>query len=234
MPAAPSYNLPFAVSVQSERLTVAHNQGGRVGCDPPFSDEVTRFMTELQAAIAHYPKASLQKIGLRKIVLCRDLSWRFARPVKRVVNGATDIRKSQAIAAFAQRGGTLYFDIARLIRSRAIAQTTHHELFHLIQGAYPRWRNLVPDWSKANPPGFKYGTGGMDMQDSYSTGIQTNTPGFITTYATSALEEDQAELYANWMQHKLQVESLAKKDAHLQKKLQLLTEVLTRLKIPTP
>jgi hypothetical protein len=52
-----------------------------------------------------------------------------------------------------------------------------------------------PEWDRLNPPGFEDGHGGRDLRQPSSSALSEERAGFLTRYATSALEEDQAEIF---------------------------------------
>lgn len=106
----------------------------------------------------------------------------------------------QARAASPDIGGDImYYDIGYTgTYARGIV---HHEFEHLKtynnSGIYAP---ADPTWTSYNPSGFKYGPGGSSCYNPSTPcpGIHP-LPGFVTGYATSALEEDKAELYSYLM-----------------------------------
>ena len=68
----------------------------------------------------------------------------------------------------------------------------HHELFHLVD-----WKDdgvLYGDveWAKLKPSSFRYGDGGVNMQNDSSLSLVTDKfPGFVTRYSTAGVEEDK-------------------------------------------
>lgn len=73
----------------------------------------------------------------------------------------------------------------------------HHEYAHyLIHTRFGSYTFDAATWNSYNPAGFNYGTGGAA---TYGTGfVNTEHPqaGFVTNYARTGMEEDQADVYA--------------------------------------
>jgi len=136
----------------------------------------------LEKEIALYPPAFISESGLRVIAVVKDLAYdgqpRAALPDPYV--------------------GVLYLD-ALLGRAFPVYQrhVIHHEYFHFVQGKRfgdPYVRD--PKWMSFNPPGFRYGKGGVTARDSGVTPLNHPAAGFINAYAQSAPEEDMAEVFA--------------------------------------
>jgi hypothetical protein len=72
----------------------------------------------------------------------------------------------------------------------------HHEFFHMIDQRMGIMKK-DPEWAALNPKDFKYGAGGKYMRTNGVGNLTTEIPGFLTPYATSALEEDKAELFSH-------------------------------------
>jgi hypothetical protein len=73
----------------------------------------------------------------------------------------------------------------------------HHEFAHLyLYNIFGAIDGLEPAWSTFNPSGFSYGNGGFSCYDPKSNCLDGfhPVPGFVTGYATSGSEEDQAEV----------------------------------------
>ncbi len=214
----------------NETLSVSGNRGEAYGCDAPFEEELEIAIERVIRELSHYSRPVLKKIGLTKIVFCRDLSIRFGGTRERTVDGAEDRRTEQAVAAFAtHREMAIYLDAARFVRAtdRWKRSVVHHELFHLLDVRHPERRQLDAAWQAANPPNFHYGSGGVDMQDGYGTSLRMDLPGFTEAYATASIEEDKAKLYDRLLTDPA-LAQLAKKDGHVRKKLALLKQMLKR------
>lgn len=97
------------------------------------------------------------------------------------------------------QGATLFLDDGYGSSGRNYQQRViHHEFYHLIEFVnYGDMYYKDSDWSTFNDPSFKYGSGGVNAyKDPNYANIEHPQTGFITGYATSAIEEDKAETYA--------------------------------------
>jgi hypothetical protein len=216
------------VEWMGERLTASGDQGEHAACDPPFDEERAPFLTLLASELERYPESIAASIGLRRIVLCRDLAVRFPRPVERTRAGVTDIREEQSVSAFASyREGTIYVDVARAFRSQAHSRKmVHHELFHFLDRAHGGRRDR--EWMAACPQAARYGSGGLDMQDAGGTGrLRAGLPCFVSEYAQASLAEDKAAVYAHLVVERAQVQALATHDRGIAQKIAILRAILS-------
>lgn len=213
-----------------ESLSVTGDRGEQYGCEAPFEEELQVVLPVVIRELSQYPRAVLKKIAVTRVVFCRDLSIRFDGTRKRVVDGADDLRTEQAVPAFATyREMAIYLDAARMVRATARwkRSVVHHELFHLLDVKHPERRQIDSAWRAANPPDFRYGSGGVDMQDGYGTSLRFDLPGFTEAYATASIEEDKAKLYDRLLTDPA-LSQLAKKDEYVRKKLGILKQMLRR------
>lgn len=159
-----------------------------------------------------YPADLIRRTKLKKVVLCRDLSFAGQRR-----NAIPDWEHD-----------TLYLDVSRGNYSRPyMRKVIHHEFFHLID--YRDDGQIYRDdrWSALNPAGFTYGTGGRNAQNQRSTSVLTaEKPGFVNHYSTTGVEEDKAELFANLIVDHAYVESRVGKDVVLRAKVERIKEQL--------
>ena len=100
----------------------------------------------------------------------------------------------------------------------------HHEFFHLIDFLLSGPFLKDSDWATLNPPEFRYGPGGVRMQDNGRNPFApTRTiPGFLTLYGTAAVEEDKAELFSFLMTDGLFLSDRARNDAVVRAKVERL------------
>jgi hypothetical protein len=81
-------------------------------------------------------------------------------------------------------------------------EVIHHEFDHLVTfNIFNTWAPVDSIWLSFNPPGFSYGAGGASAYQSNNSSLSGEHPtsGFVTGYATTAIEEDKAETYAYLM-----------------------------------
>jgi len=144
--------------------------------------KVLKYLKLLQYELNKYPKTFLQRVGVKRIVVCRELSsWGYS---------AGGLPKPG--------GKAVYYDYAACSNVYS-QQTVHHELYHMIEAKFKGSLYYKdPVWAKFNDKDFKYGKGGRRFKWNDSNRKKPFHPktGFVTAYATSALEEDKAEVYA--------------------------------------
>lgn len=128
-------------------------------------------------------------------------SWVTNSKVKSIAlikNFATDGTNR---AAYPEVGNqTMYYDAG--YSGDYAREVVHHEFDHLL--TYNYFGSMSPSdptWQSYNPPGFSYGNGGASCYQPGNTCLTGPHPiaGFASGYASSAIEEDKAELYAYLM-----------------------------------
>ncbi|MDG3007021.1 hypothetical protein [Paludisphaera mucosa] len=148
----------------------------------PSGDATARFAALFAEEFAVYPPALVRRSRLKRVVLGSGLAF--------------DGQLRGAIPDFWH--DALYLDVARGDYSPTYQRTAiHHEFFHLVD--YRDDGEVYRDdaWAALNPPGFRYGPGGKDVQgDALGSLFTDKHPGFLTTYATAGVEEDKAEVFA--------------------------------------
>jgi hypothetical protein len=159
-----------------------------------------------------YPASYVQKAKLDRIVFVADLS--------------VDGQLRAAVPAF--DGNTMYYDPALgSYNGHYQRLVVHHEFFHMVD---QRMHLLYKDaeWAKLNPAGFKYGSGGALMRTGGVGELTRKIPGFVTPYATAALEEDKAELFSHLVVDGPFIRDLALKDKVVAAKIDLLKRRLAK------
>jgi len=139
---------------------------------------------------AKYPLEWVRVTRVSGIVLVNQLT------VANATYGST--RRS----AMPDHGGkVMFYDIGPWSDEYA-RHVIHHEFNHLLTyNLTGDYAPSDPTWLSLNPPGFQYGKGGASCYvpgNSCLTGHHP-IPGFVIGYATSAIEEDKAELYGYLM-----------------------------------
>lgn len=149
----------------------------------PKSDyaKLLRYLALLQTELNKYPEGFLQEAGIKSIVVCDSVSsFGFSA------------------CGFPDPGGrSIYYTYGGL--HTYFKKTIHHEIYHMIEAKF-NGSNYYKDpvWAKLNSNDFKYGKGGRHFEWNNSNSKKSfhPSPGFTTAYATSALEEDKAEVFA--------------------------------------
>ncbi|MGV3719531.1 MAG: hypothetical protein ACO1SX_01365 [Actinomycetota bacterium] len=195
---------PFPVETQHGRIE---------GADAAPAD-VESYLRILGPEWCLYPPALIRRTGLRRIILCRDLS--FAG------------QKRTAIPDFEHQD--LYFDVARGRKNAEyVRKVIHHEYYHLID-----WRDdgrLYADelWTALNAPGFRYGSGGANAQDdSRGSVLDDSLAGVLNRYSATGVEEDKAEVFANLLVSPVYVAERCRKDPVLHFKVQRMKLLMWR------
>lgn len=173
---------------------------GPVAAGVAESSQRDRALAVLTEELRRYPPAFLEKSRFRRVLLCSDLS--------------EDAHEIPSLPNFQQ---TLLLDVNAT--PRFLRRLVHHEVFHFADYADDDQVKLDPEWVKENDPYFVYGNGGRFLRDPRSSSPDSAPPGFITRYATSALEEDKAETFAFLMVEPSMVADRAKKDPVLARKV---------------
>lgn len=162
------------------------------------------------AELWRYPRAFLRASRFRRVLLCGGLK-----------EGTIDI------PSLPNYERTLLLDIdAKPFELRRLLD---HELFHFADYADNNDVKHDPAWAKLNDHWFTYGNGGRYMRDPASARLTDKLPGFVTRYATSALEEDKAETFAFMMVAPHKVTAMAAHDPILKKKIAAIKRQLERL-----
>lgn len=174
----------------------------------------------LSEEFVKYDSNTIKATGLKKIYLVTNLA----------VNGQLRSGMPEPVLQDA-----LYFDVSKIyINSedgQYIRRTFHHELKHLID--YNKFGNYTGDkanWLSCNDDSFRYGAGGGAMYaDPKYAHSEHPITGFVDGYATSAIEEDRAEVYAMFMTTPEKLQTIADKDSSVACKLASVKESLSLL-----
>jgi len=162
-------------------------------------DELTRLPSEL-----------LRKSGLARVMLVTRLA-----------------EERRAIPSLPNYNRSLILDVDA--SPAFLRRLLHHEVFHFIDLAEDGEVLRDPAWERLNPPGFRYGSGGRTMREPAASALSREFPGFATRYATSAIEEDKAELFAFIVTEPAALRAMARDDAYLAAKIARLEASIAKL-----
>lgn len=151
--------------------------------DPTPPSGLDRYLPIVDEALRRYPVGFLRRAGVRRVVV----GWRVR------VQG----QPRAAVPEFDR--GWLWLDAEVGGRLPAYGRRAlHHDLFHMVDRAMaPDAQGRDPAWAALNAPGFRYGNGGWWMRGKGVGDLRTDLPGFLTAYATAAVEEDKAETFSH-------------------------------------
>jgi hypothetical protein len=195
---------------QSEQYPVTTKYGTIAGA-VPAKQLVSDYVPVLTAEIKRYPVDMIEAAKLHRIVLGYKLTFNG-----REVNGLADFKPN-----------TLYLDVERLAAEpEQMRKCIHHEFYHIVD--YMNWTLTGDsDWERLNPPRFSYRGGGRFARDHPEAYTFSDTrPGFVNVYATTAAEEDKAELFAFMMVRYNLVKERAGHDKVLRAKMDYLKKVV--------
>lgn len=199
------------VAKRAFRLDLAH---GAVTAGPPTPERLTKAERILERELGRYPAGFLRKARLRRVVFCEGLEEN-ERPIPSLPNHAS----------------TLLVDVDA--GEGFLARLVHHEVFHFIDYADDLVVVRDPAWEKLNDPSFRYEGGGRALRDP-ATSSGSGPPGFVTRYATAALEEDKAEIFAWLMMDKPILAARCSLDPILRPKVERIHAIVTAFFPSTP
>ncbi len=160
------------------------------------------------------PHSFLERIGLRRVLLCAEL-----REAGRPIPSLPNYRNTLLLDA-----GASPAYMRRLI---------HHEVFHFADLADDGVVLADPIFAALNSPSFEYGSGGRSMRERSSAAFGEAPDGFVSRYATSAVEEDKAEVFAFLMTRPEAMTALGHRDpvlaakaAYIRRRVALLSDEL--------
>jgi hypothetical protein len=161
-----------------------------------------------------YPPELVKKSGLKKVVFCKHLSFGGQRRT--------------AVPDFEHH--VLYLDVTRgRTDERYVRKVIHHEFFHVVDLRDDGKLYEDERWARLNPPGFKYGPGGVMLQnDPKVTDSSPDAPGFLNRYAAGGIEEDKAEVFAHLVVEPRMMADRAAKDKYLRAKAERMKELLAQ------
>lgn len=199
------HNEPFPIKTTYGKIR------GKTASRKELRDYIPLFLFEFNL----YPTDLVKKTGLKRIILCKELSFQHQRR-----NALPDFEHD-----------TLYLDVARGHYSEwYMRKVIHHEFFHIIDWRDDRKLYKDDRWATLNPKGFAYGTGGRYAQDDSTVSLINDTiPGFLNKYSTTGVEEDKAEIFANMMVHNWKtLQKRAKRDKVIAHKIVQMEQLLNR------
>jgi len=194
----------------SEPFPVTLGAGVVAGKNVPKSD-IDIYLYLFRKEFGKYPAELISLTGLKRVVFCRELS----------ING-------QARAAVPDgENNTLYLDVRSGIYSETYRRKIIHHAFYRLLDEASHDGPGDADWVALNSPGFHYGSEGPVAEgDNKASLISHPAPGFLNSWAMSAVEEDKAEIFANLMVNDLKTRLLLKDDEILRAKVRRLKDTL--------
>ena len=169
-----------------------------------------RALATLAPELARYPAQFLARARLRRLILCAKLH-----------------EGSEPIPSLPNYHGALLLDVDA--DEAYLRRLVHHEVFHFADYADDDQLARDPAWLLLNAHDFVYGSGGRFLRTPGAGRFSAEIPGFVSRYATSALEEDKAETFAMRMSEPTKFAALAAADPVLRAKSAALDAQLGKL-----
>ncbi|WP_225913656.1 LIC13305 family lipoprotein [Leptospira yasudae] len=169
------------VQIVTYNSAVPPSDGSAYTCNINYSaNDVNYFLELVRAQISQYPRGYLIKGKTERIVLCANLAVGG-----RVAAGYADVL-----------GSGIYLNVSPGIANGAmdesINRAIHHEFTHSFDYAVRGFYMAVhSDWASINTVGY---ASNVDWSLPNLLQIDNPVPGYITTYATSNVGEDYAEI----------------------------------------
>jgi hypothetical protein len=173
----------YGIEIQViDKETLLKRDGYDVSAKPVPAELFEEYEPLFEREWRRYPPSLMAKIHLKRVVIGRDV---------RVLG-----QPRAAVPDFDAGWFWLDADI-NTRRPEYGRHALHHDFFHMIdQWDTPNGRE-DPDWKALDPPATPDGPGGWKMQTAGVGALRADLPGFITRYATAAVEEDKAEVYGH-------------------------------------
>lgn len=177
---------------------------------PVSTQDRDRVLVILSNELARYPAHFLTRARVRRLVLCANFR-----------------EGSESIPSLPNYHGSLLIDVDA--DAPYLRRLVHHEIFHFADYADDDQLSHDPAWLALNDRDFVYGSGGRFAREPGAGRFTAEIPGFVSRYATSALEEDKAETFAMRMSAPQQFAELSANDPIVRAKSAALEAQLYKL-----
>ena len=170
-----------------------------VSCFNSSEEDIEKKVPIIEKNFNKYSSAFLNKINLKYIVLCENLS----------------VSQISAAGVPNSRTKTLVIDIK--FDEENFERVLHHEIFHMINDSHKK-KFFYEEWKKFNNSEFKYAECST-CSDKLGLSLIKEHKGFVTEYSMSTPSEDMAEVFSFIITNKEKIEDKAKIDPILNKKI---------------
>jgi len=140
-----------------------------------YKKNINKIMLELEK----YKRNFFNEINFNYLVLCKKLY---------INNFLTAGIPNNKVS-------TLIFDIS--LDADKISRSLHHEIFHMIKED-DNYQSMNETYNRINNIEHKYEECSI-CSDKLNTIFKNDIDGFVSEYASTTIEEDQAEVFAAWM-----------------------------------
>ena len=170
-----------------------------VSCFNSNKEDIEKKMPIIEKNLNRYSSIFLNKINLKYIVLCENLS----------------VSQISAAGVPNSKTKTLVIDIK--FSEEHFERVLHHEIFHMINDSHKK-KFMDEKWKNFNNLEFKYAKCST-CTDKLGLSFLKEYKGFVTEYSMSTPSEDMAEVYSFIITDKKKIENKALNDPILNKKI---------------
>lgn len=213
---APVQGVILLDATQPFRLELTH---GPIIGTPPQGPTLARARAIVTRELARYPRSFLAAAHFKGVVFTDDLR-----------EGETSIPSLPNVA------GLLLLDVNG--GENDLVRGFHHEVFHFADLADDNSVSPDPAWEELNRKGFAYGAGGRTLRAAWAAAPPEEdgfvSGGFVSSYATSGVEEDKAETFAFAVARPAEVRARAARDAVVAAKLSEVAQRVGKLDPDAP
>ena len=180
-----------------------------VSCFNSSEEDIKKKMHLIEKNLNRYSSVFLNKINLKYIVLCENLT------VSQINTAGVPNPKTK----------TLIIDIK--FNEEHFERVLHHEIFHMIDESHKE-KFLYEEWKNFNNPEFKYAECST-CSDRLGLSLLKQNKGFVTEYSMSTPSEDMAEVFSFLMINKKMIEGKASIDQILNNKILLIKNNILKI-----
>ncbi len=170
-----------------------------VSCFNSNKEDIEKKMPIIEKNLNRYSSIFLNKINLKYIVLCENLS----------------VSQISAAGVPNSKTKTLVIDIK--FSEKHFERVLHHEIFHMINESHKK-KFLYEKWKDFNNSEFKYAECST-CSDRLNLSLLKENKGFVTEYSMSTPSEDMAEVFSFIITNKEKLKDKALIDPILNKKI---------------
>ena len=180
-----------------------------VSCFNSSEEDIKKKMHLIEKNLNRYSSVFLNKINLKYIVLCENLT------VSQINTAGVPNPKTK----------TLIVDIK--FNEEHFERVLHHEIFHMIDESHKE-KFLYQEWENFNNLEFKYAECST-CSDRLGLSLLKQNKGFVTEYSMSTPSEDMAEVFSFLMINKKMIEDKASMDPILNNKILLIKNNILKI-----
>jgi hypothetical protein len=180
-----------------------------VSCFNSSEENIKKKMHLIEKNLNRYSSVFLNKINLKYIVLCENLT------VSQINTAGVPNPKTK----------TLIVDIK--FNEEHFERVLHHEIFHMIDESHKE-KFLYQEWENFNNPEFKYAECST-CSDRLGLSLLKQNKGFVTEYSMSTPSEDMAEVFSFLMINKKMIEDKSSMDPILNNKILLIKNNILKI-----